>query len=57
MVNVAWVPPNNVGWVHNLSDDANGTEAQSLLAFAHDRARLHVLSVSMDNLEDACTQI
>jgi hypothetical protein len=59
LVNVAWVPSNVVGRVPDLLDDldANVTKTYDLVAFARDYARLHIPSVSMNNLEDACTQL
>lgn len=58
LVNVAWVPPNGVGGVHSLSEQStDGPETYSLLAFARDRTRLQIPSVSIDNLEDACARL
>jgi len=58
LVNVAWVAPNGSRRVPNVSEDeTDGTETYSLLAFARDRQRLRIPSVSMDNFEDTCTQL
>jgi Sucrase/ferredoxin-like len=58
LVNVAWVPPNSSGRVPNLSEEeTDATETYSLLAFARDRQRLQLPSVSMDNFEDTCAQL
>ena len=58
LVNVAWVPPNGSGHVHNLSEEeTDATETYSLLAFASNRRRLRISSVSMDNFEDTCVQL
>ena len=58
LVNVAWVPPNGSRHAPNLSEEeTDGTETYSLLAFASNRRRLMIPSVSMDNFEDACAQL
>ena len=58
LVNVAWVPPNESGHVTSLhEEETDGTETYSLLAFAGNRRRLRIPSVSMDNFEDACAQL
>jgi hypothetical protein len=58
LVNVAWVPPNGSEHVPNLSEEeTDGTETYSLLAFASNRRRLSIPSVSMDNFEDTCAQL
>jgi hypothetical protein len=58
LVNLAWVPPNGSGHVPNLSEEEiDGTETYSLLAFASNRRRLRIPSVSMDNFEDTCAQL
>ena len=58
LVNVAWVPSNGSGHVPNLSEEeTNGIETYSLLAFASNRRRLRIPSVSMDNFEDTCAQL
>ena len=58
LVNVAWVPQNGSGYAPNLSqEETDGTETYSLLAFASNRRRLRIPSVSMDNFEDTCAQL
>lgn len=58
LVNVAWVPSNGSAHVPNLSEEeTDGIETYSLLAFASNRRRLRIPSVSMDNFEDTCTQL
>lgn len=58
LVNVAWLPPNSSGHFPNPSEEeADGTEAYNLLAFASNRRRLRIPSVSMDNFEDTCAQL
>jgi len=59
MVNLAWVPSNrdSLGSVPAHSEDMGGAETYSLVAFARDRTRLEIPSVSVDNLEDTCAQL
>src|SRR6266852_2082408 len=58
LVNVAWILPNGSEHFPNLSkEETDGTETYSLLAFASNRRRLRIPSVSMDNFEDACAQL
>ncbi|KAI0277081.1 hypothetical protein BGY98DRAFT_982394 [Russula aff. rugulosa BPL654] len=58
LINVAWVPPNGGGHVSNLSEEeTDDTETYGLLAFASNRRRLSIPSVSMDNFEDTCVQL
>ena len=58
LVNVAWVPPNGSEHVPYLSEEEiDVTETYSLLAFARNRRRLRIPSVTMDNFEDTCAQL
>ena len=57
LVNLAWVPSNDVGGVPEHSEDMGGAETYSLVAFARDCTRLEIPSVSVDNLEDTCAEL
>jgi hypothetical protein len=57
LVNVAWIPSNAVENISNPLEDLEDVDTYNLLAFSRDRARLQIPSVTMNNLEDACTQL